>query len=199
MNSFLKLNVLVLLALIFLGCNNNSGKTFDYGNVQGNSYQNEFLNVVLDIPKGWMLETESGSVENQTKPASEIKAVNLLIAYKQETNSEFRPNIVVVAENAASIRDVRNGADYLKRVRKNLVEGQQKISGIDDPIIKEEINKFRFYKMEIGIEMDDIKMKQTHYATMLNGFCLDIIITYTSAEQKADLERSVFSIRPLDL
>ncbi len=129
--------------------------------------------------------------------ASEVNVANLLVVSQYEYGAavSYNPNFALVAENTARMPGIKSGSDYLFHARKLLEQSQVEYDYIDDEFEKVLINGQEFYVMNCSIDYMGHSIKQHYYSTIINGFCLSTIISYTLDDQKHDLEKIIDSMK----
>jgi len=211
----MKLNFigLFILTVLITSCNpSGKPKNFDYGHIENNKYLNSFFGLELSLPDNWIVQTKE-QTENLTKigkdfvagddknlkaiiNASEINSANLLAVFQYEVGAavDYNPSFMLVAENLKNYPGIKTGSDYLFQSRKLLQQSQIHYSHLDDGFEKEIINNLEFYTMNCTIDYMGLSIKQRYYSTIINGFCLSEIISYTDDKQKSNLEKIIHSM-----
>jgi hypothetical protein len=128
--------------------------------------------------------------------ASDVNTANLLGVFQHEYGSpvQFNPNFLVVAENVKAAPGMRTGSDYLFQSRRLLTQSQFQYDRIDETFEKETINGTDFYKMNAEVSLMGITIRQIYYSTILKGFSFNVIISYSSDEQKDSLLKVINSM-----
>lgn len=205
--------IIYFLLLICFAFNSNSyaqkGKTkkFDYGKVENNKYTNSYFGLELIIPENWVVKskeetkviTDAGKKiiasnnENlkEVIEAAEVNSAYLLHVNKYEQGApvDYNSSFLLLSENVTSSPGVKTGADYLFHTRKLLLQTQLKFTEIDEEFKKVIINNEEFYLMNLTMEIMGMEIKQGYYATIKNGFCVAVIISFIDEEQKTELEK----------
>ena len=207
MNTLKNLIGIILISIILNSCGQKEKPdNFDYGKVIDNVYTNTYFNLTMDIPIDWVildqkqrkvLLEENSNSEDKTTKASEISEANLLNVFQYNLGAavDFNPSIMVFTENNNSKSEiVITGAEYLKNAKKFLMQTQLQYEYISESIEMETINKIDFYKIEAHTLTAGDSIKQRYYATVINGFSLFFLITYTTEEQEAILLNAIHSI-----
>lgn len=210
-----KLHLLGLLILIISlsGCTDTKQpKNFDYGHIENNTYLNSFFRLELTIPDNWIIQNQE-QTENLTKlgkelvagddenlkavlNAAEINTANLLTVFQYELGStvDYNPNFMLITENLKNAPGTKTGSDYLFQARKLINQSQFQYSHIDDVFEKQVIGNKDFYTMNLSMNYMGLEIKQIYYATVTDRFGLSLIVSYTTEEQKKDLEKMISSI-----
>ena len=71
---------------------------------------------------------------------------------------------------------------------------QLQYSYIDDVFEKELINNQEFYTMNCTIDYMGLNIKQIYYSTVIDRFCLSVLISYATDDQKRNLEKMISSM-----
>tara|TARA_R110000868_G_scaffold6454_3_gene36613 strand:+ start:7743 stop:8396 length:654 start_codon:yes stop_codon:yes gene_type:complete len=186
---------------------------FDYGKVKNNKYVNSFFNCELNIPTDWVVQTKEQieTISNKGKEliagddanmkammkTSQVNSANLLSVFQYERGApvDYNSSISIVAENVKNLPGIKSGSDYLFQVKKMLTLSKIKFDSIAPDFKKETINNTVFYKMDAGITIMGINIKQSYYSTIVNGFSFSIVMSYTDEEQKNILLESINSLQ----
>ena len=207
------ITAVLLLTILISGCKvENTPDNFDYGKVEGNKYVNSYFNMEMDVPADWFVQSQE-QMENITKvgkdmvagddenmkaivKASDVSTANLLGVFQHEYGSavQFNPNFLVVAENVKAAPGMRTGSDYLFQSRRLLTQSQFQYDRIDETFEKETINGTDFYKMKAEVSLMGITIRQIYYSTILKDFSFNVIISYSSDEQKDALLKVINSM-----
>lgn len=207
------ITAVLLLTILISGCKvENTLDNFDYGKVEGSKYVNSYFDLEMDVPADWFVQSQE-QMENITKAgkdmvagddermkaivkASDVNTANLLGVFQHEYGSavEFNPNYLVVAENIKAAPGIRTGSDYLFQSRRLLTQSQFQYDRIDETFEKETINGTDFYKMNAEVSLMGITIRQIYYSTILKGFSFNVIISYSSDEQKDALLKVINSM-----
>lgn len=207
------LSILFLSLIAFSGYSQNKTDHFDYGQVKDNKYVNSYFDCELSIPTDWIVQTKEQmeAISNKGKEliagddsnmkamikTSEINSATLLSVFQFERGApvDYNSSISIVAENVKNLPGIKTGSEYLFQVRKMLELSKIKFDSIDTDFKKDIINNTVFYKMDTGITMMGIKIKQSYYSTIVNGFSFSIVMSYTDEEQKNILLQSINSLK----
>ena len=198
----------LLLLLSFASCSNdNIQENFDYGNVINNKYQNLFFDFEMDIPDNWnavvqnqeddqLEQDQENDKSEEIVRVTEIDLANLIMIFKYKDGSdvEFNPSIIVVAERINNPSTVQTEADYLKASADYLKKSKTHYDHIDDSFEKIEINGSTFSIMNVFSNAPTLKIEQNHYTLIKNGFALTFILNSSNNEQKTELEKIIQSV-----
>ena len=195
--------LLICLFALATGCAvDNKPANFDYGKVENNQYVNSYFNVRMSIPEGWHVQTQE-QIEHITKvgkdmvagddekmkaivKASDVNTANLLGVFQHEYGAavNFNPNFMVIAENLQQAPGIRTGKEYLFHSRKLLTQAQFQYDHIDEDFAKEVIDGVEFYAMKAEISVMGIDIRQIYYSTIIKGFSFNVIISYSTDQEK---------------
>lgn len=203
----------LFFAILISGCKvETTPDNFDYGKVEGNKYVNSYFDLEMDVPADWFVQSQeqmdnitrvgkdmvAGDDENMKAivKASDVNTANLLGVFQHEYGSavQFNPNFLVIAENVKAAPGMRTGSDYLFQSRRLLTQSQFQYDRIDESFEKETINGTDFYKMNAEVSLMGITIRQIYYSAILKGFSFNVIISYSSDEQKDALLKVINSM-----
>lgn len=206
---------LLLLPFVFiLGCNlkdyTEMPEDFDLGFTENNVYTNDYFKLKMNLPDDWALQSkedlealmqlgetfyEDESMKKLIK-ASDVRSATLLGMFKYPLDSivTFNPSFLMLAENIRIDPRIKTGEGYLKQAKSMMkqskldyefdeVFGHVKLDGQDFDILSLTLD----YAL-IGT------IKQQYYTTVMNGFALSAIITYTTDAEKDFLVNVVNNI-----
>ncbi|MDY0780484.1 hypothetical protein [Tenacibaculum sp. IB213877] len=203
---------ILLTVLVIVSCKSKTNNNFDYGGFEDNTYINNFFKIKFDLPVNWVIQSREqtealakkgrklivGDDDNLKSiiDASEINTANLLTAFKYEQGAavDYNPNIAVVAENISNAPGIKTGGDYLFHAKKFLSQGSFKYDYLSENFENEKINGLDFYRMDASINQLGILIKQSYYSTIINGFSLNLIVSYSTEQQKNELLKSLNTI-----
>ena len=203
--------VKILTLIMLLGCSSNK-KIFDYGQVKNDIYYNSFFGLEVNLPPNWSIRTkeqlqnlaESGKKlvasddKNMKTIVNAIDVDNAILLgvseYEVGTAVKYNPSLMLSVENLKNSPGIKTGSDYLFHCRKLLKQSQIQYDYIDEVFKKEVINNQDFYVMNASINVMELNISQIYYATIRNGFCLNVVISFIDDEQKNDLDKIVQSM-----
>lgn len=202
-----------LSILLLAGCD-FSGKpdNFDYGHVEKGVYRNNYFNFSIVLPANWVVQSKE-QIEDITKTgkdlitgddekmkailkASEVNSANLMAVFQYElgTPVDYNPSIMIIAENIKRFPGIKNGSDYLFQSQKLLKKSQFKYDYLSDKFENIKIDNIDFFKMDAYLNLMGTEVRQEYYSTVMDGFSLNLIISYNSDEQKTMLMNSINSM-----
>ena len=205
-------NILLLITafcFVHLAYSQDTSEVFDYGTSENNIYTNAYFKLKITIPPTWTIQSKgytdtivSKGINKIThnnpalKPilkVKDIKDATLLMAnqYKVAIPGEINPSIGITAENVIKARRIKTGEDYLIEAKKIL--SATNIGYTFKNISREQINGCVFYKLNTEVKTKSITIKQDYYSTLMKGFSLSFILTYSTNKQKKGLLKIVKS------
>ena len=197
--------------IILTGCEQKPEKEIGHGAIKGEYYTNDYLQLKVKIPSDWAIQNrevyehvmETGrqlvfgddkDMETLLK-ASEQRAVSLFMVFRHPlgTPVDYNPNIAAVAEKVKMMPGIKSGKDYLFHVKKTLEKAQ---STYDFPNEVYANNKggFDFDVLDAEASIGAVEFKQKYYASIVNGYALVVIISYSSPEGEKQLMDIINSI-----
>jgi hypothetical protein len=200
---------LVFTCLLFSGF--DIPENFDYGHLQKNTYVNSFFNFRINIPDSWsvqnkeqlvavmekgkdMMARDNNQLKNAMKAAS-VNVANLLAVTQFERGAPSNPSMIINAENLKDFPGIKTGGDYLSNARKLILKSAIQYSNIDEDFKKMKLGGMDAYSMDMKIENLGPVFNQRIYCMLINGFSLNICITWQTEEQEQILLNSIESIR----
>jgi hypothetical protein len=191
---------------------NDTSSGFDYGNIESGIYKNSYFNFTIKLPANWVVQSKEQN-ENlmdmgadmvagdnakmrAVLDASQVNTANLLTMFQHEVGSAVKsnPNIMIIAENLKNAPGVKDGGDYLFHTRKLIEQSQFKYDYLSKDFAIEKIGGIEFYRMDARMSYSGLEINQLYYSTVLRGFSFNIILSYSSDEEKAVLMESVNSM-----
>lgn len=198
--------LVAFLAVFFVSCNKKQSQplNFDYGKVENNVYNNSFFKFSIQIPPTWETLTQEQNqnlmnAESADKKANvEQTSVNLLTVLQNENENpgaDFYANLSVIAENLKGSDRVKNGTDYLMLTRKALDDTGIKREYPDKGTVIENINGTEFSTMRVNTVDPSLKFSQKFYTTIINGYALTFIESYSDENQQIELNKIIQTLK----
>lgn len=204
-----------MLIMIFLSncATDEMPENFDYGNVNGNIYTNDFFECTIHLPANWIVQSKEqlehlanigkelvvGDDEKLKSAvnASEVNTANLLAVFQYELGSavEYNPNIMILAENVSKVPGIKTGSDYLFQSRRFLKQSQFQYDYLSEDFEKEMINGVEFYKMDAMMSFMGLEVNQMYYSTISKGFSFNVIVSFINDDQRKKLQESLGTIQ----
>lgn len=204
---FLILNILSNIQIF--SQEDNLTQKLDYGTLTKNTYENEFFQFKIKLPKDWVVQSKEQNEElkeiskkmilDENKDlakyidAGNIKTIYLLTIFKYELGypTEFNPSMILLAENLKSVPGIKNGKDYLFHAKKLIKYAQPDAVILTNDFEKVVIDSVDFYKFELLNKSLDLEVKQTFLSTVIKGFSFNVIYTYSNKEEEETLLTSI--------
>ncbi len=201
--------VVVLLAAA--ACMKSQPK-LDFGTIEGSVYRNAYFGLELNIPATWNIqdsEQKKAMMEQGGKlmagsdktlqavyDASALNSVVLLSAFKHPVGAavDSNPNVTMIAEKITHAPGIKRGSDYLFHARKAMESGQVSMSVRKD-VYEKKAGDALFAVMDVDLKVGKKTVKQMYYATVLKGYALSIIITYTSPGELKELDAVLSTLK----
>jgi len=212
MKEFFQLRIVcVLFAVCSIGY--SQGVTgLDAGTVQDSVYTNKYFGMRLRIPDGWLAqdnETTKALIErghdlavgddknlDAATRASEQRSVTLLTVFKYAPGSpvDFNPSVMCVAERIQDLPGIKKGADYLFHVKKGL-SASKLAPTFEKEIYETSVNGVDFGVLESRLVIGKSEIRQKYYTTILKGYALSIITSYSTNEELRALNEAMQSLK----
>lgn len=207
---------MLLLTLITFGCSKEKKKLpeeFDYGKAKDGLYKNSYFDLTIQYNPNWVLQSQeqvdelvdqgselaAGDNENLKNviKASKVTTAYLLTLFKHEVGAavESNPSFMAIAENTKSSPGIKTGEDYLFHTKKLLAQSQIQYS-FEKDVYEKTIGDRTFHVLEGKIQMaNGGTMTQEYIVTVMNGFSLTFVATYTNEDEKGELYKIIDSIK----
>lgn len=207
------LTLVMVVAILFsvTGCK-LPAEEIDLGTMEGTTYSNEYFKMTLEVPESWSVLNEDEKKELMDKGMelvagddkdfekqlknSEYRSVYLISAYKHPLNTQvdFNPNIMSIAEKISFYQGVKDGKEYLEESKK-LLEKTEVPYKFEKDIYSEKVGDKDFYVMETFIEVGDMKITQEYYSRIDKGYALNFILSYSSEDDKKAVEDILATVK----
>lgn len=203
---------LVLLCILMLtGCGKEASREIDFGSIQNSVYRNNYFGLTLAVPPEWSVQDQSalkrlseagaGMVAGGDKnmkavlKASELRTVNLVGIFRHPigTPVPYNPSIACVAERVGDMPGIKFGKDYHFHA-KQLMQSSQTKFDFPKEITTEKLGGIDFDVMHVTITVGAITIRQKYYASIMKGYALNIIASFTTAEEEAALQKILESV-----
>jgi len=200
-----------LCLLLFAGCGKETPNEIDFGAVKNSVYQNQYFGLTLKLPSDWSVQdqqarqklTETGAkmLAGEDKnlkavlKASELQNVNLLAAFKHPVGTPvpFNPSIASGAERVRDLPGITRGRDYHFHTRKMMQSGQIKFE-FPKEITTEKLDGIDFDVMYVSMTIGPTTVQQKYYASIMKGYALIFIASFTNADEEAALQKILESV-----
>ncbi|WP_319479567.1 hypothetical protein [uncultured Draconibacterium sp.] len=179
-----------------MSCKDTNRGAVEGGKLENGVYSSTYFNVSMNVPGSWTVDT-LGKIE-KTTPATKadkkdtVLVANLLTIYQENEKEAFKPNLSMIAERCTLYPDLKNENDYLVHIQKQYADLNPITSEIEKTFLKNNIECFTF---DLKMTIQEMTMKQTHFAIKRKDFYIDITITYQTDEQKEELNAILNSLK----
>jgi hypothetical protein len=99
-----------------------------------------------------------------------------------------------LAENVQDLPGIKRGSDYHFHAKQLMQSGALDISFPKD-IYTQSLGGIDFDIMEAEIHVRGIVVRQKYYATIMKGYAVSIIISFTTDEDEASLQKIVDTLK----
>lgn len=173
-------------------------KTLTPGEIINETYTNDYLGLNIDIPKTWtvatkeelemVLNTGEAILNEEEVVLAETEIVTLFGVFKYPLKEQvlMNPSIIMNAEKLDPNIGLITGEDYLLASRDVLSETKLPYE-FGDSIEEVELAGKIFDKMTARIVTESLTVNQLYYATVIEGYAINIIATYTEDEGKDEI------------
>jgi len=178
--------------------------TFDRGRLEADVYSNDFFDLSLELPKGWVvlsrdeidaimnlgkevLESEDSTLVESLE-SSEVVSLMGIFKYPRDSKVTVNPSMLISAESIHPSSGIRDGQDYLEKSKAVLLETGLAYDFEDVTTLKYDGQTYGFLKA--NIDMGEVVIRQSFYALFREGYVVNIIMTYTTEDGMVEL-RSV--------
>ena len=197
---------IIALAVLLAGCGKKASDEIDFGTFNNSVYHNNYFGMTVAIPSDWSMQDQaaqqrlmklgnklmSGDDKNlkAVMKASELQMVNLFAVFKylQGSPVTFNPSILSIAENVRQWPGMKSGKDYHFQARKLLESSQVEMSFPKD-IYTQQLGGIDFDVMETEMHVRGLVVKQKYYATIMKGYALTLVVSFTTDEELASLKK----------
>ena len=195
---------LFIVAGLWQGCRPKATDEVDFGSYNKIGYTNHYFGMTVPIPADWSVQDQAaqqrltklgqnaiaGSNKNLNAmlKASDLQSINLFGAFQYPlgTPGRFNPSIMGVAEQVRQLPGIQKGRDYLEHVKQLMQSGQMEIS-FPKAVHSQALAGVDFDVMEPELKVGRVLVKQEYFATILKGYALSIIISYSSDAERVRL------------
>ena len=203
--------LIIICISLFGGCEKSPSDEIDFGGINNSVYRNKYFGLSIQIPSKWSIQdqdarqlimkagTEMVAGEDKNLKAvlkaTELQTVNLLAVFEHPLGSPvaFNPNMACLAEQTRQMPGIKRGKDYHFHTRKILESGQVDVTFPKD-ISTENLGGVDFDIMHLQMVLPGITVQQKYYATIMKGYALVCIVTFSNEEQEATLDTMLDSI-----
>ncbi|QIA06890.1 hypothetical protein [Draconibacterium halophilum] len=185
----------LLTSLVSMSCKEINHSPVEEGKLENGVYSSTYFNMSMNVPESWEVDT-MGKIERKT-PAEEadkkdtVLVANLLTIYREGEQEDFKPNLSIMAESKTLYPQLKKESDYLEHTQKQYANLDPITSDIKKKVLTNDIECYTF---DLAMTIQDMTIKQTHFALKKEDFYIDITITYQSDKQKEELKAIVNSL-----
>ena len=207
----LRLFFILILPVFSWSQENYLPENFDLGSTEDTTYKNVYFDMEVSFHANWVVQNQESInylVEQGTEiivnddeqlksivKASKVNSAYLFTVFKYELGSavDYNPSFLTVAENTINFPGIKSGKDYLFHARKLLERSQVGYSFADE--IKEiQLGKANFHIMKTELAYMNLNIIQEYVSTVVRGFSLSFILSYTNEKQRSELYEILESV-----
>lgn len=193
------------------GCQRRASDEVDFGGITNSVYHNVYFGMGVAIPADWSVQDQTAQREleatgskmlygnDQNKQAalkaSELRVVNMFAVFKYPVGSPvpFNPSIIAMAEDVRPYPGTKTGEDYLYHVKTQLTSGQMHVE-FPKPDYHAQLGGMDFDVMPSELIIGKTTVKQKYYVTIMKGYALSLIASYTTDAEDASLQKILDSV-----
>lgn len=183
------------------------------GEIKNDRYTNKYFGFSLSVPPSWSIQDNEANEKIMKKgreniangdedleeamEASQLDVLNLLTMFEQPVGTNvdsYNPSFACVAEKISNAPQIKTGKDYLSSTKK-LLQNSNMPYEFSKEIYSKKISNKGIDVMEASVKYDDLVIKQKFYATIIKGYAIGFVISYTSEEEHAKLDKIVNSFK----
>lgn len=209
---FIFVTIIAVMAMVLsVGCEKKAADEIDFGTFSNSVYHNEYFGMTITLPPDWHAqgaeereqlmklggEVVAGDDKNLKAKIKimEKQTLSLFVAFKHPVGAPvpFNPAIMCVAERVRQLPGIRNGKDYLWHAKRLLESGQLEVT-ISEGFSTEKLGGRVFDVMDVEIPSIGALVQQKYYATIIKGYVLAFIASYTTEDEllyQLDIFKSV--------
>jgi hypothetical protein len=183
----------------------------DFGTITNSVYQNNYFGLSVTFPPDWSIQdqaeqrrlaAEGNKILNGNDPnkqavlkASELQTVNMFAVFEHAIGSPvpFNPSVISMAENVSAYPGIKTGSDYLYHVKQQLSSGRVEVAFPKD-VYTTQLGGKDFDVMQTSITLGDKTVQQKYYVSVMKGYALAFIASYTTDEEAAKLQKILDSV-----
>jgi len=203
---------LLLAALMTTNCLLPKPEKVDSGLIEGSTYSNKFFKMTLTVPEKWLAHSidetsplrKQGAelVAGQNKgmkdqiEAAEASVVHLVhvsrypLGYTGGFNASFQCD----AEKLGILSGVSSSSDYIANFRKLISQGQGQLKYTLGDNYTESIGGVNFTALDAQATMGPLSLHQKLCVSVIKGYALSFIMTYSSEDDLSTLNDVLKSI-----
>lgn len=203
---------LLAVALCLAGCGRSANEKMDSGTVNHSVYKNNYLGMTITLPANWIVQSQQAQTRlynagmkleagndktlRSVMAASESRNVHLFAAFKYPLGSPvaYNPSIISLAEYVRDYPGIRSGSDFNFQTKQQLEAGALNVS-FPKPTYSISLGGTDFNVMDVEIHMRGKVIDQKYYSTIMKGYALNFIISYTTDEEEASLQQILDTVK----
>jgi hypothetical protein len=203
---------IIVLTLLLAGCEKKASDEIDFGAINNSIYKNNYFGMTVTLPPDWSIQSQEAQKRNlntgerilagddknlnAVMKASELRVVNLFAASKYPKGSpvSYNPSILALAEDVRDFPGIKRGSDYHFHAKQLMQSGSLDVSFPKD-IYTQSLGGIDFDIMEVEIHVRGIVVRQKYYATIMKGYAVNIIISFTTDEDEASLQKIIDTLK----
>jgi hypothetical protein len=206
------IHFIFLMFIALSACKNDKVPTnFDYGNVDGNEYSNEFFDFSLEFDETWTVQDQAemnqikdlgtSVIEESNKDLAEVVEASMIntaflfsiFKYPMGSTTQFNPSLLILAENSNNyINSFQTGKDFLVEAKK-LMEQSNVGFAFEDEISLMTIDGQDFYVLKAKMLGVNNEIQQEYIATLKHGFALSYILSFNNTTDQIALYEMIHS------
>lgn len=198
----------IIVMFITIGCSKKATDEIDFGTIENHVYHNQYFAMSIKLPEAWstqdlesrrqIMDTGGQMIAGEDKnlqaavKAAELTTVYMVSVSKHPVGApvDSNPSLQCLAEKVRHMPGIVTGKDYLFHVKKVLESSQMQVAFIDETS-NETIGGQNFDLLETEMFMAGQQIRQKMYATILNGYALLFVGTYSNEDEWLEL-RPIF-------
>jgi len=203
---------IIVLILLVVGCEKKASEEIDFGTINNSVYKNNYFGMTATLPSDWSIQSQEAQKRtlktggkllagddknlNAVLKASELRVVNLFAAsqYPKGAPVSYNSSIAAVAENVRDLPGIKRGSDYHFHTKQLLQSSSLDLSFPKD-IYTQSLGGVDFDVMEVEIHVRGITVRQKYYAAVMKGYAVSIIISFTTSEDEASLQKILDTVK----
>lgn len=185
---------------------------FDFGRIENQTYINDYFGLQIPYDENWFVQDQeqmkhlvkigqemvAGDDETFKSmiKASEVNSAYLFTIFQYEVGTpvDFNPSFMTIVENVSFAPGIKKGSDYLYNVKRMLEYSQMEYT-FEDEIYEEKVDDVVFDVMVAKTQAGGVEISQKYYSTLRKGFVLSFISSFSTKEQKSELDAMIKEIK----
>ncbi len=210
-NGRLILVLFVVSMPLLTGCQRKAVDEVGLGSLEGSVYTNKYFGLTVTLPAGWSNQDQkslreltdlggqvvAGDDKNLKAivKTAETTTVNLFGSFRHPMGAPvpFNPSVMCLAERTRHLPGIKKGRDYLYHLKKLIESSQMKISFAEE-ISTETLGGQDFDVLQTEMSTVGVTVYQKYFVTVLKGYALMFVVSYTTDEEGAELQEVLKSI-----